>query len=159
MSAFRLVRDDTAGPAALGLLTPPGRRTLLIVRPRALAWDLLVVHSSRQTGPTTAFRDFGREEAEAAGEGLYQALQRWAAGGPGRVEPVPASEGGGYLVRAEVGIFPLLACPREPGRPYRPLTFPRVEEARQAADALRGVLCPPPGAGQEVYFNRRNFSR
>ncbi len=157
MSAFRLVSDDQAGPAALGVLTPPGRRTLLIVRPRALAWDLVVVHSSRKTGPTTAIRDFGRDEAEAAAEGLYQALQRWSGGGPGRVE-VAAGDDGGFLVRAEVGAVPLLVCPREPGRPYRPLTLPRPE-AEQAAAVLRGVLCPPPGAGQEVYFNRRNFSR
>ena len=157
MSAFRRVNDDQAGPAALGLLIPPGRRTLVILRPRALAWDLLIVHSDRRTGPTTTFRDFGRAEAEAAGEGLLLALEKWSGGGPGAIEAVPAGEG--YHVRAQVGIFPLLACLREPGKPYRPLVVPGREEAKQTASALRSVLCPSGGAVQEVYFNRTHFGR
>jgi hypothetical protein len=157
MSAFRRVNDDQAGPAALGLLIPPGRRTLLILRPRSLAWDLLIVHSDRRTGPTTTFREFGRAEAEAAGEGLFLALEKWNGGGPGEIQVVPAGEG--YHVRVQVGIFPLLACPREPGKPYRPLVLPRREEAEQAAGALRGVLCPSGGTVQEVYFNQRHFGR
>jgi hypothetical protein len=157
MSAFRRVNDDQAGPAALGLLIPPGRRTLLILRPRSLAWDLLIVHSDRRTGPTTTFREFGRAEAEAAGEGLLLALEKWSGGGPGEIQAVPAGEG--FHVRVQVGIFPLLACLREPGKPYRPLVLPLQEEAEQVARALRNVLCPAAGAGQEVYFNQKHFSR
>jgi hypothetical protein len=159
MSAFRLVDGDQAGPRAVGLLAPPGRRTLVIVRPRALPWDLLVVHSHPRTGPTTTFRDFGREEAAAATEGLCRALEEWTRGGPGRVEAVAVPGGEGYLVRGAVGIFPLLACLRRPGEPYRPLVFPLLDEARQAADALAGTLCPAAGAGQELYVNTRHFSR
>jgi hypothetical protein len=94
-SAFRLVDGDRAGPRAVGLLAPPGRRTLVIVRPRALPWDLLVVHSHPRTGPTTAFRDFGRAEAAAATEGLCRALDEWARGGPrpGRGSGRPSGEG------------------------------------------------------------------
>jgi hypothetical protein len=157
MSAFRRVNDDQAGPAALGLLTPPGQRTLVILRPRALAWDLLVVHSDRRSGPTTTFREFGRAEAEAASEGLFLALEKWSGGGAGSVEAVPA--GDSYHVRVQVGIFPLLVCLREPGKPYRPLVLTQREEAEQAARALLRVLCPSAGAGQEVYFNRRHFGR
>jgi hypothetical protein len=159
MAAFRRVSGDQAGPAALGILLPPGRRTVLIVRPRALAWDLLVVRTDRQTGLTTVFRDFGREEAEAASEGLLLALERWAAGGPGRVEPVPTEAADGYHVRATVGLFPLLLCPREPGRPYRPGVFAARAEAAAAAAALAAVLHPAAGAEQEVYLNARHFSR
>jgi hypothetical protein len=159
MPAFRRVNGDQAGPAALGVLVPPGRRTLLIVRPRALAWDLVIVHSGRRTGPSTAFREFGREEALAAGEGLYEALEHWTAGGPGRVEAVPASGGDGHVVRAEVGIFPLLACPREPGRPYRPMVFSQPSEAEDAAAAIAAVLCPAAGADREIYFNTHQFAR
>jgi hypothetical protein len=158
MPAFRRVADDQAGPAALGLLVPPGRRTLVIVRPRALPWDLLVVRQSRQTGPTTAPRDFGWEEALAATEGLALALEAWAAGGPGRVEG-PAAPGGGFLVRAEAGIFPLLAYPRRPGQPYLPAVFAEHDEAGRAAAALLAVLCPAADAGQELYFNLRHFAR
>ena len=154
MPAFCRVNGDQAGPAALGILMPPGRRTLLIVRPRALAWDLLVVRSSPKTGPTTTFRDFGREEAEAASEGLLLALEAWAAGGPGRIEAQATGAGDGWQVRAAVGVFPLLACPREPGRPYTPLVCAGRAEAdrlRDLGDAFRKQhdlpLMPPAGAG------------
>jgi hypothetical protein len=159
MAAFRFVNDDQAGPRALGLLVPPGRRTLVIVRPRALDWDLLIVQRHRRTGPTTTFRDFGRAEAAAAVEGLCLALQQWAAGGPGRLEAVPPPGGGGYLVRGEVGIFPLLVCPRRPGLPYTPLICPDREAAEETVTALTGVLCPDADAEQELYFNTRHFGR
>jgi hypothetical protein len=54
-------------------------------------------------------------------------------------------------VQAEVGPFPLVACPRRPGQPYRPAAY--------AAAALARVLCPAGGAGQEVYLNTRHFGR
>lgn len=155
--AFRLVNGDRAGPRALGLLVPPGRRTLLIVRPRSLPWDLLIVHSHRRNGPTTTIRDFSREEAAAASEGLCLALQEWAAGGPGRLEAVAAEDG--YLVRGAVGIFPLLVCRRRPGEPYQPAVFPDLGEARDAAAALTDVLRPPAEAEQELYLNTRHFAR
>lgn len=158
MAAFRLVNADQAGPRALGLLVPPGRRrTLVIVRPRLLPWDLLIVHSHCRTGPTTTFRDFGREEAAAACEGLVQALQEWAAGGPGLLDAVPAD--GGCLVRGEVGIFPLLACLRRPGQAYQPMLFPDLGEAQDAAAALTAVLRPAADAEQELYLNTRHFAR
>jgi hypothetical protein len=119
---FRVVAGDQAGPAALGILAPPGRRT------------------------------------EAAVEVLQQALERWHGGGAGQVQPVPAGEGAGYLVRALVEGIPLLACLRQPGQPYRPQVFTSLEEAGQAADAIRGVLCPA-GVEQELYFNHRHFAR
>jgi hypothetical protein len=158
MPAFRRVNGDQAGPGALGLLVPPGRRTLLIVRPRALAWDLVIVHSSRKTGPTTSFREFGRDEALAASEGLYLALEEWTAGGPGRVEAAPAA-GAGYVVLAQIGIFPLLVCSRKPGRPYEPLVFPELPEAQQAAAAVAVALRPAAGTEREIYFNTHHFAR
>jgi hypothetical protein len=158
MPLFRVVAGDQAGPAALGILAPPGRRTVLILRPRSLAWDLVMVQGSRH-GPTTTFREFGREEAEAAAVVLHEALEQWHDGGPGHVQPVPAAGGAGYLVRATVGVIPLLACVRLPGQPYRPEVFATLDEARQAADALRTVLCPDGDAEQELYFNHRHFAR
>src|SRR4051794_38728939 len=99
MCPLRRVDDDRAGPAALGILVPPGRRTFLILRPRALSWDLLLVRGAE--GP--AFLDMSRDEAAAAGQGVYRALREWAAGGPGAVEVVPAPEGRGAWLRARVG--------------------------------------------------------
>src|SRR5262249_45084818 len=110
MPAFRRVKDVDAGPGALGLLTPPARRTGLSVRPRALPWDLVAAGQSPAGLP---FRDFDRAEATAAGAGLYRALEEWAAGGPGRVEVLDAATGGGYLVRIQVGALTLVACLRQ----------------------------------------------
>ena len=151
MSAFRRVEDRKAGPAALGVLAPPGRRTFLILRPRSLPWDLLLL---RGVGDD-AFRDLGRDEAAAAARGLIQALDGWAGGGPGGVEAAAAPDG--YRVRVAAGPFVLLLCPREPGRPYRPQVFADADAARAAADALLAVLRPPAGAEQELYFNTRHF--
>jgi hypothetical protein len=153
MAAFRLVSAEQAGPDALGILTPPGRRTVLILRPRALPWDLVLVQRSRQ-GPTTTFREFSREESEAATETLLQSLE--TCGGRVSVAPVPDSDG--YHVRAEIATIPLIACSREPGQPYCPLVLAHREEAENAAAALRDVLCPAEDAGQELYFNRRHFA-
>jgi hypothetical protein len=85
---------------------------------------------------------------------LYRALE---AGG--RVEVVAVADGSGYRVAAEAGTVTFLACPREPGRAYRPAQFAAREEADALAGRLAAVLCPPPGAAHELYFNTRNFSR
>jgi hypothetical protein len=155
MGSFRRVEDERAGPAALGLLVPPGRRTFLILRPRSLAWDLLLVR--RADG--RAFQDMSREEATIAAQRLYRALEAWSAGGPGQVEAFPAPEGAGFWVRAVVAGYALLACPREPGKSYHPLVLPDADAARDAARALAAVLCPGDGVEQELYFNGRHFSR
>jgi hypothetical protein len=152
MGELRRVTDRRAGPAALGILVPPGRRTFLILRPRALAWDLVAV------GGDGAFRELARAEADEAARGLGRALDEWAAGGPGAVEAV-AAPGGGRWLCARVGAFALLACPREPGRPYRPAVFADADSARAAAAQLAAVLCPPAGVAQEMYFNTRHFGR
>jgi hypothetical protein len=155
MCSFRRVEGEQAGPAALGILVPPGRRTFLILRPRSLAWDLLLV----RLDDGSAFQDMSREEATIAAQRLYRALEAWAAGGPGTVEVIPSMEGTGFQLRAVVAAYALLACPREPGKSYHPLVLPDAEAAREAAEALIAVLCPSAGVEQELYFNGRNFTR
>jgi hypothetical protein len=153
MCAFRRVEDERAGPAALGILVPPGRRTFVILRPRALAWDLLLLREA----DGTVFRDLSHDEAAMEAQRLYRGLEAWSAGGPGAVETVPA-EGGGLWLRVRVAAFTLLACPRTPGQPYRPLVLTDAE-ALAAARGLAEVLCPPAGVEQELYFNGRHFTR
>jgi len=152
--ALRRVSDERAGPDALGILVPPGPRTVLIVRPRALGWDLLLVRGVAGT----AFRELAAHEAAAVAHDFYRALEEWDAGGPGHVGAVACSEAGGYLVWADVGDFALVACERVPGQPYRPAVF-AAEEGRRVASLLEAALCPPPPAQQEVYFNTRHFAR
>jgi hypothetical protein len=150
MCPLRRVEDGRAGPAALGILVPPGRRTFLIVRPRSLALDLVLL--SEAGGHT--FRVLGETEAIAAVRVLVLALEK---GAGGHIAPLPAPEGDGYWVRADVGGFALLACARHPGKPYQPLLFPNEAAVRAAAE-LAAILCPPPGVDQELYVNTRNFS-
>jgi hypothetical protein len=158
MAALRRVFSNQAGPDAIGILVPPGMRTVVLVRPRALPWDLLPI-DARACASVIRFREFAREEAEAAAAALGRALEEWASGADGRVEVMAAPGAPGHCVRMEVGRFCLIACPRLPGQSYRPMVWATEEEANEAADALRPLFCPPPGTEQEIYFNSRHFTR
>jgi hypothetical protein len=157
MSPLRRVFAERAGPSALGILVPPGRRTVVILRPRALAWDLLLARPSEQSATGAAFGEMDREGAAAAADAVCRALEDWAGGGAGSVELLPARQGG-HHVWAALGAFAFVACPRQPGQPYRPAAFADGDDARAAATAIAAVLCPPAGAQQEVYFNTHKFS-
>lgn len=159
MSLLRRVEASRAGANALGVLLPPGRPTVLILRPRALPWDLLLVRSGESAQKGTPFLHLDREDATTMTEGLLRALERWRRGGPGRVDPAFAADGQGYWVQALVGSFPLLVCERRPGQPYRPTTFATPEEAQAAARAATQALCPEGDDEQEVYVNTRHFGK
>ncbi len=155
MSAFRRVEGPEAGPAALGVLAPPGRRTYLILRPRALPWDLVLLRPA----DASVFHEMDRDEATATAAELVRALEAWAGGEPGRVEAASAPRGLGLWLRVHAGPFSLLLCPRTPGRPYEAERFADDAAARAAADDLTAILRPTPGALQELYFNTRHFGR
>ncbi len=152
MAPFRWVRADQAGPHALGILVPPGSRTVLILRPRALAWDLLLVE-----GPASlAFRAMAQEEATSLVERVCAMLQEWAQ--RVHLDALPAPQGG-YLVWVDLGELALVACARRPGQPYQPLVFPTLQGAREALLPLRSILQPVESLPQEVYINTRGFQR
>lgn len=154
MCPLRRVEDCAACPSALGILTPPGRRTFLILRPRSLSWDLLLV---RADAPDT-FRELRRDEADRLAQELFEALRQWSEGGSGHLEEVACSERHGFLVRVRVASFALLLCGRQPGQPYQPVVFPDTETAFAAAAQLRRILRPPANVEQEVYRNTAHFS-
>ncbi|OAI42056.1 hypothetical protein AYO40_06795 [Planctomycetaceae bacterium SCGC AG-212-D15] len=156
MSVFRRVEGNQAGPKALGILLPPGRRTLVVVRPRGLEWDLLPLNPNENGGPR--FWEAARIEAQDVAQRLYRALEESASDRLTRVEPLPSPDGAGYEVRASVGPFVLVVCGRRPGQPYQPHIFVSVEEALQAIERLTPVLCPTAADEQEVYLNTRNFA-
>ena len=139
---FRKVEAEQAGPAALGILIPPAKRTFVILRPRALPWDLLLCRGAEDL----TFAELSHDEASAAAQGLFRALREGAAA----VEEVTAPEG--TRLRVTVAHFTLVACPRVPGRPYAPLA------GGGAARAALAALLAPAGE-QEVYFNTRFFER
>lgn len=155
MCPLRRVEDHRAGPSALGILVPPARQTLVIVRPRALAWDLVLL----RPGSLAAFRELPRREADRLAQELLHSLRQWSDGASGHVEEWACPDGRGFWVRVRVGPFALLTCGRQPGRPYQPLIFPDVETALSAATQLRGILRPPAHVEQEVYLNTLHFQQ
>ncbi len=149
MCPMRQVQSDRAGPAALGILVPPGARTFLILRPRALAFDLVLLRPDEP-----AFHDLAPEEGQNAARQLVRALVDRS---DNRIETPTGPGSSGWRLRLTIGPFTLLACPREPGRPYRPLTLPDAATADAAAAALALLLAPADDVVQEVYTNTRYF--
>ncbi|HWG41821.1 MAG TPA: hypothetical protein VN688_03475 [Gemmataceae bacterium] len=153
MCPLRRVEDHQAGPSALGILVPPGRRTFLILRPRSLSWDLLLLRPDA----VSAFRELHRDEANTLAQELSQALTSESE--TSRVEEVAGPDGRGIWLRIRVGVFALLVCGRQPGQPYQPLVFADAETAWAAAGQLRDILCPSGDIVQEVYLNTHHFTR
>ena len=138
MGTFRRVEAEQAGPSALGTLVPPGKRTFLILRPRALPWDAVLCRGAEDS----TFVQMSHDEASAAAQGLYRALKN-----RDEVRFPPRDD---LLIL--VGPFALAVCERRPGQPYAPLA-----DDPSALERLRAVLCP--AGEQEVYFNVRHFER
>jgi hypothetical protein len=157
MPPFRRVEDCRASPSALGILVPPGLRTVVILRPRALDWDLLPARVGE--GAAIFFSDFDRDEAAGVARQVLRALEREACGETNPVAAMANPAGTGYVVVARPGEYGLIACPRIPGQPYRPMVFATIEEASAAAERLAAVLWPAAEANQEYYFNTQNFTR
>jgi hypothetical protein len=159
MPPFRRVEDRHAGPTALGILVPPGLRTFVILRPRALEWDLLPLRPEDDNRASAAFCEFGRDEAAGVARRVQRALEQAAAAAERPVQAVAHPDGVGYWVVARAGEFCWVACRRVPGQPYRANLFATLEGAGDVAARLACVLCPEPDAGQEYYFNTQNFTR
>jgi hypothetical protein len=151
---LRRVFGNRAGPNAIGLLIPPGARTVVIMRPRSLPWDFLCIQPDIRE---IRFREFAREEAEAVAESLGEALEQERPTETVRIESAPGSPG--RCLQVALGRYHLIACPRSPGQPYRPMVWATAEEAEQAATTLRRSLFPNGGETREIYFNTRNFTR
>ena len=79
MSRFRRVEADRAGASALGVLIPPGKRTVIILRPRSLAWDLLPARWSGDPQRPPEFCQLARDDAPAVARKLIEALEDAAA--------------------------------------------------------------------------------
>jgi hypothetical protein len=154
MPAYEQVPARDAGPEALGILVPPGLRTLLILRPRPLAWDLIAVQGEELAWPIV-LRQLLRKEAAEAARRLLAALEQESANSS--VEAVASPGGDGYLVCCRRAQMLWIACPRRPGLPYEPALFGTQEEAEETATALDRFLTPAADAGLPLYCNTENF--
>jgi len=129
------------------------------VRPRSLAWDLVLARRAEGGGPGPGFLEMPRSEAAFIARKLEQKLVWAAEDGSARAEPVPATEGDGYWIWVDLEPQPLVACDRTPGQAYRPCVFPTIAAARRTAAAISAVLCPGPDANFELYTNTGSYSR
>jgi len=154
MCPLRRVTDTEAGPDAVGLLLPPGRLTWMIVRPRSLACDLLLVQSAADS----AFRPLSRDEATIVAQKVYRALERWINQGDGEAAAIETSGGTTFWLRVRMGSFFFLACPRQPGQPYQPQAYADRDAAQAASRELARALCPSADVEREIYFNIRHFT-
>jgi hypothetical protein len=149
MPGYRRVAANRAGPTALGILVPPGKRTWVILRPRALEWDLLPTQLDSR-----AFCEFERDEAALLARKVQGNLEQ----GPGTEPARLIVKATGYEVWVPLGDFLWIVCARRAGRPYQPLVFPSRDEAVAALDRVALSLWPAAGAEQEYYFNTQNFN-
>jgi hypothetical protein len=158
MTAFQRVDARRAGPTALGILVPPGLRTVVILRPRAVNWDLLPLQPGREQAQPAVYCTFGRDEAALLARRIQLALERGAGCPPNPVEVVATAPGAGFGVCARVENYLWVVCPRVSGQPYQLCLFASVEEAERAAARLTPFLWPAADARQEYYFNTQGFS-
>lgn len=158
MPAFRRVEPQHAGPHALGILVPPGARTLVILRPRSLGWDLLPARWTGDPAIAPTFCDFTRDSAAAVARHVLQALESAAATRQNPVETLGDAQGQTFQLWIRAADCFWIPCRRSERHSYEPLLFARQEEASQAAEALARIVWPAADAEQEYYFNTQKFA-
>ncbi|HZZ81720.1 MAG TPA: hypothetical protein VFE62_24680 [Gemmataceae bacterium] len=155
---LKRVEPRHAGPKALGILVPHGTRTLVIVRPRALEWDLLPARWDGDSTHAPEFCAFGRDEAAAAARRLVRILESAVERGVNPLQTCSDAARTSFQIWLRTEEFIWIACRRTPGRSYQPALFDALEEATCAAEAIAAVVWPGAGVTQEYYFNTQNFS-
>ncbi|HEV3203743.1 MAG TPA: hypothetical protein VGY77_05140 [Gemmataceae bacterium] len=158
MPWFRFVEGAIAGPNALGILIPPGNPTLVILRPRALNVDLLLIRQLENGSQEIRFWEIDRKEAREMGFQVHQALEAWATAGKGKIVVVRQPDREGCRIRVNMGTLTWLVCGRLPGQPYQAKTFTNEKDARNMVLWLAENLCPVTSDGRELYFNFHHFS-
>jgi hypothetical protein len=159
MPAFRRVDAQRAGASALGILVPPGVKTVVILRPRGLDWDLLPARWNGEAARAPEFCEFGRDEAAQVARRFQQALEAAVQAGIDPVETFGDPARREYQVWVRTGEYVWVLCRRLVGEPYRPLVFADSSEAENAGRRIAPFVHPAPEANQEYYFNTQNFSR
>jgi hypothetical protein len=129
----------------------------MVVRPRSLPWDLVAVHADQGDGSVLRFLELTQAEAESALPVLARVLESAIEQDSGRVELVPLANRQETWVRVLLAGFVLVACARTPGRPYQPLLFCSIDEAKAASDRISLACSGSAARPCEIYFNTRHF--
>jgi hypothetical protein len=156
--AFRRVDCAQAGADALGILVPPGPRTLVILRPRGLPWDLLPARWIGRADTPPSFCTFTRDEAAGVARRLQKAMEEAALAGTDPMQLVGDARGESHQIWMRTEELVWIVCHRTPGRAYQPAVFAVADEARRHAEQLTPILWPAADAEQEYYFNTQHFS-
>jgi hypothetical protein len=148
MTRFRQVDARSASATALGILIPPGPRTVVVLRPRALPWDLVLLRP-------TADRFWEIDEIEAAlmTRRVCRTLEACLTADLGRIELVPGADRIQYTLRVVTHALVWLLCARDPGKPFRPLYLAHIEAARAVAKRVGDALSSHPSAEKDWYTN------
>ncbi len=157
MPPYRRVEARSAGAQALGILVPPGRQTLVVLRPRALPWDLLPARWSGDGAQAPSLCSFSRDEAAGVARRLQQALEQGVLRGINPLQTIGDAQGQLFQVWVHTEEFVWLVCRRAPGQAYQPALFASQEEATREAERLTPIFWPGAEAQQEYYFNTQNF--
>jgi hypothetical protein len=159
MPHFRRIDARQAGPNALGILVPPGLRTVVILRPRALDCDLLPLQPGLEKLQPAVFCSFEREQAALVARQVHEALERCADRAPDPLDLVCVGAGDRFGVCARIESRLWIACRRAAGQAYQPAFYDTQEEAVLLAARLTAILWPTAEATQAFYFNTQAFSR
>ncbi|MFO0969464.1 MAG: hypothetical protein U0793_28230 [Gemmataceae bacterium] len=152
--SFRRVEAQRAGANALGILIPPGKRTVVIVRPGALDCDLLPARWSGDPSQAPVFCDFTRDEAPTVARRLLTFLEETAPRGLNPLETFGKAPCFQIWLRSPDLFW--IVCRRVLGEPYRPRVFATREEAIATGERLARYVWPVDHQ-QEVYFNTQKF--
>jgi hypothetical protein len=150
---FQRVEPQHAGPGALGILIPQGARTLVIVRPRALEWDLLPARWDGVASHAPQLCLFSRDDAALVARRFIKAAEQ----GIAPVESFGNAERNCVQLWLRADEFLWIVCKRVQGNAYQPMIFMSMEAATRAAEAVDAIFRPE--TVQQYYFNTQNCGR
>ena len=155
---FTRVDPKAAGPHALGILIPPGQKTLVVLRLRALQWDLLPAKWDGAIDRPPQFCLFTRDESAALARRMVAFLEAAVDSGACPVETFGTSDETSVQIWLRACDLVWITCVRQPGDGYRPMMFTSRQEATAEAERIADIVWPAPDAVQEYYFNTQAFS-
>jgi hypothetical protein len=157
MSSFRRVEMQHAGPSAIGILIPLGQPTVVVIRPRAVPWDLRPARWNGDSATPPVMCQFDRDEAAVVARQFIADLENSVAAGRDPIEICRSLAGREFQVWVRIGDLLWIAGQRVQGQAYRPAVFASEAEALAVGKALLPYLWPA-AAGQQYYFNTQLFS-
>ncbi len=155
---FSRVDPQHAGPRALGILVPQGMKTLVIVRPRALEWDLLPARWDGESNHPPQFCVFTRDEAASVARRLVKLLEAAVERGVNPLESFGDAQRERWQIWLRTEEFVWIVCKRAQGQTYQPTIFASQEEMTREAETLAAFIWPAADVKQEYYFNTQKLS-